>query len=706
MYPRQFSHAAAISLLVLSRPVLAQSEDAPPQLEELIPDSAVATPESWAVDGDSVSSGIEAEVQTDPPFGEEALELPPLIIDESMLQPDAPIEPDPFAAVEELPLPPTPQFDTVRIDSKLELAFPVELAKRLGNDDFIDRFKALRAAVRINETQGNIALRAAHIRADRELLENLLRAYGYYDARVWRQFDDAADGSAPDADAPVVRFAALPGVRYQFGAIELGQLNSAPDYPALRERFAIKSGDPLLTDRIVQQREALAIELGETGYPFSAIQDPELLIDHDRSEGDLTMPVEPGGKFAFGEITSNMPEFLSAKHISRIARFEQGDVYQRSLELDLRRALLSTGLVSSVNITPRPVSEPADDQPGEVAMDVEIEKGRVRTIAGAIGYGTEDGAKLQASWEHRNLFPSEGALRIRGVLGTRELLFGIGLRKNNFRARDQLLSFDAYASDITTEAVEARTIGMLASFQRNSNILFQKEFNWQVGAELLFSDERNRVIGGIPRPRQEYLVGSLFGRVGLDTSDSLLDPTRGIRLGLSVAPEVSRAFGQDEYYVRLQLDGSVYLPVSEGITLAARAKGATIQGTEPFRVAPSRRLYAGGGSSVRGYGYQAVGPRNDFGEPTGGVSLVEMSAEARIDTGFFDGALQLVPFFDLGTVSIENTPDFRFVQYGAGLGVRYKTGFGPIRVDVGVPLNRNPMFDSPVAVYVSLGQAF
>lgn len=109
---------------------------------------------------------------------------------------------------------------------------------------------------------------------------------------------------------------------------------------------------------------------------------------------------------------------------------------------------------------------------------------------------------------------------------------------------------------------------------------------------------------------------------------------------------------------------------------------------------------------MRGYGYQAVGPRNDFGEPTGGVSLVEMSAEARIDTGFFDGALQVVPFFDLGTVSIENTPDFRFVQYGAGLGVRYKTGFGPIRVDVGVPLNRNPMFDSPVAVYVSLGQAF
>ena len=109
---------------------------------------------------------------------------------------------------------------------------------------------------------------------------------------------------------------------------------------------------------------------------------------------------------------------------------------------------------------------------------------------------------------------------------------------------------------------------------------------------------------------------------------------------------------------------------------------------------------------MRGYGYQAVGPRNDFGEPTGGASLVELSAEARVNTGFLDGALQVVPFFDLGTVSRQSTPDFRFVQYGAGVGIRYKTGFGPIRVDVGVPLNRNPLFDSPVAVYVSLGQAF
>ncbi|MBO6610146.1 MAG: BamA/TamA family outer membrane protein [Altererythrobacter sp.] len=709
MYLRSSFVLAAILLLAVSRPVLGQSEDAARKLEDLIPDDAVSMPENWAVNGDPGVQGEGPEVAVDPPFGEDSLNPPDLDIDASRPASSQRSEDDPFASIDDLPLPPTPELGAVRIDSRLELAFPVELMSRRDGTNFIGRFRALRAARDINPELDNVALRAAHIRADRELLQDLLRADGYYDARVWRQFGEELNEDTGASDELVVRFGILPGEPYRFGSIDLGGLQAAPDYRRLRETFGIVSGDPIRSDRIVEQREALATELLETGYPFSMIEDPELLIDHDRGEGDLTMPVEPGGKYSFGQVTSNMPDFLSAKHISGIARFEPGDIYQRSLETDLRRALLATGIVSSVTITPRPVSEPVDGKPGELEMDVEIEKGRLRTIAGAVGYGTEDGLKLQASWEHRNLFPSEGTLRLRGVVGTRELSAGIGIQKNNFRGRDQLLALDVYASDTKSEAVEARTVGIRASFGRISNILFQKEFSWQLGAGALFTDERNRAIGGIPRLRQEYLIGALFGRVAYDGSDAFLDPTRGFRAGLAVTPEVSRdlgEFGRDEFYTRIETDGTAYLPAATGVTLAARGKFATIVGAKPFRIAPSRRIYAGGGSSVRGYGYQAVGPRNDFGEPTGGASLVELSVEARVDTGFLDGALQVVPFFDLGTVSRQSTPDFRFVQYGAGVGIRYKTGFGPIRVDVGVPLNRNPLFDSPVAVYVSLGQAF
>ena len=139
--------------------------------------------------------------------------------------------------------------------------------------------------------------------------------------------------------------------------------------------------------------------------------------------------------------------------------------------------------------------------------------------------------------------------------------------------------------------------------------------------------------------------------------------------------------------------------------LAARLRAASIQGASRVDVAPSRRLYSGGGGSVRGYGFQGVGPRNDRGEAVGGASLVEFSLEARIETPLMGGAIEVVPFIDAGTVGLGSTPDFRFIQAGAGVGIRYKTTFGPIRVDVATPLNPT-QFDSPVVVYVSLGQAF
>ena len=123
------------------------------------------------------------------------------------------------------------------------------------------------------------------------------------------------------------------------------------------------------SDAIVTEQFNLDTALGEFGYPFAAIDAPELLVDHARTEGDLTMLVHPGGKYVFGDVVSSMPKFLSGKHLVTIARFDPGDTYQRSLEFYLRRAIVSTGLVSSVTIKPRDVTAPSGDTPGTVALD-------------------------------------------------------------------------------------------------------------------------------------------------------------------------------------------------------------------------------------------------------------------------------------------------------------------------------------------------
>ncbi len=592
----------------------------------------------------------------------------------------------------------------VQVDSQIVIGFPADVSRFPLQTEFVDRFESLSALEELGE-EDNIAQLAARARADEELLGELLRAYGYYDGQVIRAIGAIQPGEAAASALPQVRFDIVPGERYSFGAIDLGDLATAPDAVALRNAFEIRTGDPLDNFRIVSEQFDLDRALGETGYPFAEIDAPELLIDHARSEGDLTMPVRHGGKYAFGEVTTNMPDFLSARHLSRIARFDPGDIYRRSLEQDLRRAIIATGLVSTVIIRVREVAPPDGEEPGTVAMDVELTPARLRTIAGAIGYGSGEGFRLEASWEHRNLFPPEGLLRFRGIAGTREQLLGVTFRKNNFTGRDKVLTVDAFASTTDTDAVDARTVSVIGTFERISTLLFQKPFSWSVGLEAVATDERPALARNLALPRQRYFVGAIPLYAMIDSSDDLLDPTRGFRVGGRLSPEISRTQGAESFYLRSQVDATYYQQFGQSLVMAGRARFGSIPGADLASIAPSRRFYAGGGGSVRGYGFQAIGPRDALDLPTGGRSLVEFALEARVKTGFFGGALSVVPFVDAGSVGTDTLPDFDTIRFGAGVGVRYATGFGPLRVDVATPINPGPN-DSPIAVYVSLGQAF
>ncbi|QZD86416.1 BamA/TamA family outer membrane protein [Qipengyuania psychrotolerans] len=707
---RRLLTACTAALALASASSYAQDSEAPPNLEDLIPDSAIENPEEWAQQGTGEPSDLEAGTAPDP---ETPIETPPGLTiawpDELEIDGFEPLEPEEDIQFADLDTgAPQVAFDdaeTEQIADNLILGFPQAEPPFSERGDFLARYSALSTIEELGDSDANVAQLAARAREDEELLGNLLRVYGYYDGEIIRTIGAVRPGEDQSEEQPVVRFDIIPGARYRYGAIDLGNLSSAPDYDALRDVFDIYPGDFLQSDTIVLEQFDLDRALGENGYAFAVIDGPQLLIDHESQIGDLTLPVEPGGKYVFGEVVSSDPKFLSSKHLSTIARFETGDTYQRSLSLDLRRAVTATGLVSTVSITPREVQPPSATEPGVVAMDVEMTPAKLRSIAGAIGYGSEEGFRIQASWEHRNFFPPEGSLRVRGVLGTQEQLAGVTFRKNNFGGRDKVLTIDAYATTVDNVAYDARTVAVTGAYERLSTLLFQKPLAWALGAEILATDERNRVISGIPRERQTYFIASVFGRATLDTTDSLLDPTQGFRLTGFLAPETSRTSGEQYYYLRNQADASYYRSINDSTVIAGRVRFASIQGAPTFAIAPSRRLYAGGGGSVRGYGYQAIGPKNDLGEPTGGRSLVEASIEARIGTGFFDGALSVVPFFDVGSVSIETTPNFRFVNYGAGVGLRYDTGFGPLRLDVGAPLNPGPD-DAPVAVYVSLGQAF
>ena len=135
--------------------------------------------------------------------------------------------------------------------------------------------------------------------------------------------------------------------------------------------------------------------------------------------------------------------------------------------------------------------------------------------------------------------------------------------------------------------------------------------------------------------------------------------------------------------------------------IAGRARFGSIYGIERSNLAPSRRLYAGGGGSVRGFGYQELGPKDAENNPIGGRSLTEFALEGRYRFGNY-GA---VAFIDAGQVYQSQTPRLSDLRYGIGVGGRLYTNFGPLRVDVATPIDRQPG-ESRISLYISIGQAF
>lgn len=655
----------------------------------------LAAQTAYAQTAASPGSAADPEMQLDP--------MPDLGVDwPDMEQSDtvAPLPPDPADVVdmtqpleEEVADPSVEEADQVTefADSGEERRYSVQLngIDQIADAQFETRFKELSVLREGEGKPANLAQINRRIKEDSELLDRLLRAKGYYAARI----RSSVSPPSPGGDRLGVRFDMVPGVRYLLSSVDLPGLSAAGERePKLREAFPVHSGDPVDADAILAGQESLSLALLESGFPFAQVGEPEVRIDHEERKGDLDIVVTPGAYRTFGSIILNDEKLFSARHVARIARFDRNDPYMASDVEDLRSAIVATGLVSSVTLTPKDAGD------GEhVDLAVDVHPAPLRTIAGELGYGTGEGYRAAVSWQHRNLFPPEGAVTLRGVLGTQEQTASFTYRRNNFRKRDHVLTGLFSVSNIRRDAYDARTITLSGALERQSNILFQKKWVWRVGTELIASDESDAFSGG---SRRTFLIAAVPLSLTYDGSDDLLNPTSGFRLGGRLSPELSfqnRTFG----YSRVQLDGSIYQPVGDRVVLAARARFGTILGSTVDQIAPSRRFYAGGGASVRGYGYQAIGPRDADNDPIGGKSLAEFSLESRVRFGNFG----VVPFIDAGNISTSFLPRFRDLRIGAGLGVRYYSSFGPIRVDVGTPLN--PQKGDPrIAVYVSLGQAF
>jgi len=565
-----------------------------------------------------------------------------------------------------------------------------------------DEFRGLSSLWLHQREDTNLAQLSRRIAEDRDLVDLLLRSIGHYGGSVRVAIEPPAAGQGES----LVRVEADPGPLYRFADIRILAPEDAvgPDPARIVTRLLpVRVGDAVEAARVQSAETALPVRLADAGYPFARISPPDVVIDHATRDATFTQSVDLGRRGLFGMVRiDDRVRGMDADHVAILTRFKPGDRYSNAGREDLRRALVQTGLFGAVTI--RPVEGATKDE-GAQTVDLEIttEAAPLRTIALSGGFSTGQGFRAEGSWSHRNFFPPEGAFTARAVAAEREQVAQVELRKRNFGQRDRQLLITGGLSASQQFAFDSQTIGISAALARESNIIWQKDWTWSIGAQVLVTSQRDF---SLPRsdPRSTFTVLALPTSLTWDRSDDLLNPSRGFRLTTRLSPEVTLRNRSNFNYLKAQFEATAYKPIGP-LVMAGRFHIGSIVGAERGVIAPDRRFYAGGGGSVRGYVFQGVGPRNIENVPIGGNSLTELAVEARYRFQALGQDLGVVAFIDAGEVSTGTAPAFDRLSLGAGVGARFYTGFGPVRVDLATPLNPRPG-DPRIVFYVSIGQAF
>lgn len=528
-------------------------------------------------------------------------------------------------------------------------------------------------------------------RADRDLerLADAAHSLGYWDA----DFSYDVDTSAETAKVTVT---VKQGPLYHVAAVKvLGPDGQPLSIPQDGVKLPLRLGDPARTAPVVAAETALVAAFGDSGHPFAKVDNRRVEIDRGTQTMDVTYTLDPGPVMRFGPVGIAGLERLNPDYVEGRVRWQSDEIYNSSKVEETRRALIETGLFSTVRITP--TADP--EHPGEARMTIEATERLHRTIGAGLAYNTSQGFGARGFWENRNLFGNAEHLRLSADVGQQIEAFRANFRRPDFLAIDQdFLATAEIANDIPVAYRSRRAIATTGIERRIDR--------WLTGGLSFLVEKANvtQLANVAGQGTQRYELVGLPAYINLDQTDNLLNPTTGYRAQLGVTPAHTFS-GSHLTFVTNLLSGSTYwaLGAEQRAILAGKLALGSLDGAPLAQLPADQRVYAGGGGSLRPYGWQLAGPLASNEKPIGGRSSLVLNLEARVRVTENIG---IVPFVDAGSYYESPVPQLgRTLLYGVGLGLRYYTAFGPLRLDLATPLHKRSA-DSPIQVYISLGQAF
>ncbi|MEW6089303.1 MAG: autotransporter assembly complex family protein [Pseudomonadota bacterium] len=521
---------------------------------------------------------------------------------------------------------------------------------------------------------------------DEKRLEEVLKSEAYYGGRVTTSVRQAQGGNFE-----VVYFVSL-GTRTMIERFQITYSDYASGgdgRPSTGAELGLLPNRAATADRVIELTQKALAHLHNNGYPEAKLDRRRVIIDISSHQGRVTLYMTAGQRFVFGETRIGNPDGRTdPEYVREISTMREGEIYDRS-EVDRTvEVLRSTGLFSGISITS------AEAENGSLPQQIELSERAPRTVRLGAKWSTSEGAGVRGSWEHRNLFGRAERLTLGLSIAQIEQSATADFRKPNFLRPDQSLLASAEFVHEENDAYTENRIKAGASLERSLG----RWWTGSLGATFQITETED--ING----RIAYQLIGIPALLRYDNTDDVLDPREGLRATLSAIPYFGASDQRATTFTRLEATGSTYLGLTDELVLALRGRYGLIAADDTTDVPGSTRFYAGGGGSVRGYGFQKAGPLDAKGDPVGGRSVLEASVEARYR---FTETIGGVAFIDGGQTYSTLEPSFSDpLLWGAGLGIRYYTPIGPVRLDIATPLNRRNNVDDAFQIYVSLGQAF
>ncbi|MGK2871326.1 MAG: autotransporter assembly complex protein TamA [Alphaproteobacteria bacterium] len=540
---------------------------------------------------------------------------------------------------------------------------------------------------RVEQELSDAAYMRYRFQQDRAYLEKFLEAAGYYQAVIQADFDETTYAALFRVDA---------GEQYTFGNIQLvmdvldGRGNNAISLPDI-ETLNAKPGAPARAGAVLADEQSITAWVEKNNCLFEQRTSHRAIVNNNDQRVDITYHVAVGPEATIGEIQFSGHESIADLHLRRRVPLKPGDCFKRSKINDANVALLRSGLLAKAQA----VLPAAPAQDGTVPVTFSVTESAHRSVKAGASFSTDIGPGVGAGWEHRNFLSHGEKFSTDLTLATEKQKLDTQLVKPFFLRTDQRLKLGNAITQENNDAFKTTGISFSGSVDRD----FRNK--WVLGAGLKYGFEQITD----QKSKENFALFSVPLFASQDKRDDLLNPQSGWTFRFDTAPSID-TLEPATSFLKNRVSGTYYQPVTDSgrFLVAVRLAAGSIAGVATGKIPATDRFYTGGGGSIRGYGYQLAGPLDADKDPLGGRSFLELSTELRQRIGENYG---VAAFIDGGNAFDAAYPDLSGgLQWGAGMGFRYYTEFGPIRADIAVPLNKRSGVDDAFQFYFSIGQAF